>query len=111
MLWEEPPASTISMPYVGFCSSLVRGHDELRRGIHDLGQEFGGVYVAEIDDPTLPDDPLESMDYLMELIRRTPVLFCIIGASAWITNRANADLFFRNRTLSGCPTPTTSPHP
>lgn len=78
------------MTYVGFCSSLL-GSDEdvarddrlrslraLRLAVRELGQKFGGVFVAEVD-RTLPVDPLESADALLGLIRTTPFFFCILG--------------------------------
>ncbi len=52
---------------------------ELRRRIHAMGKEFGGVYVAEIDNPDTAPDPLEDADLLLRLIRETPLLFCILG--------------------------------
>jgi len=80
------------MQYVAFCSSLVgpkiedpgavdylRSLLDLRARIHVIGQEFGGVYVAEIDNPQRADDPLEDADTLLRLIRETPLLFCILG--------------------------------
>ncbi len=68
------------MTYTGFCSSLLTGHEELKGEIHALGRQFGGIYVAEKDDPRLSPDPLANADRLLQLIRETPLLFCILGA-------------------------------
>lgn len=68
------------MEYTAFLSSLVLGHENLRGRVHALGRGFGGVYVAEIDEPVVSLDPLAHADRLLELVRQTPIMFCILGA-------------------------------
>jgi len=71
------------MGHVGFLSSLFLEHEDLRRRIHEVGTEFGGIYVDEIDHPrTFPlVDPLEAVDELLAAIREAEIFICILGAS------------------------------